>query len=102
MQQPQQSSSSSSNKERDLLKKKKEKTETRCGHCDGCRSRALGKKGKCEKRMGTNQQKKKDKKIKDGRLKYDEEFDSCSGISCFNFQEAKTFYDSRDFHQSSS
>jgi hypothetical protein len=60
---------SSSTKDRDLVKKNKEKNEARCGHCDGCRSRAMGKKGKCEKRKGSNQQKSKEKKIKDGRVK---------------------------------
>lgn len=65
-----QPSSSTSSKEKDLLKKKKEKNETRCGHCDGCRSRAMGKKGKCEKRLSSyQQQKKKEKKIKEGRVK---------------------------------
>lgn len=64
---PQPSFAPASNKEKDSLKKK-EKCETRCGHCDGCRSRAMGKKGKCEKRLN-HQQKKKEKKIKEGRIK---------------------------------
>lgn len=64
-----QPSSSSTSKEKDLLKKKKDKSETRCGHCEGCRSRAMGKKGKCEKRLSSYQQKKKEKKIKEGRVK---------------------------------
>lgn len=59
----------SAKKDKDLPKKKKDKCETRCGHCDGCRSRAMGKKGKCEKRLSSYQQKKKDKKIKEGRVK---------------------------------
>jgi COMPASS component SPP1 len=65
-QQPQQSTSS---KDKEMLKKKKDKSETRCGNCDGCRSRAMGKKGKCEKRLSSYQLKKKEKKIKEGRLK---------------------------------
>lgn len=52
-----------------MLKKKKDKSETRCGNCDGCRSRAMGKKGKCEKRTSSYQIKKKEKKIKEGRIK---------------------------------
>lgn len=67
-QQPQQPTTSSS-KDKDLPKKKKDKSETRCGNCDGCRSRALGKKGKCEKRLSSYQLKKKEKKIKEGRVK---------------------------------
>lgn len=59
----------SSSKDKDSLKKKKDKSETRCGHCDGCRSRAMGKKGKCEKRLSSYQLKKKEKKIKEGRVK---------------------------------
>ena len=55
-------------KDKDLLKKKKDRCEARCGFCDGCRSRAMGKKGKCEKRLNY-QQKKKEKKIKEGRIK---------------------------------
>lgn len=66
-QQPQQSSSAY--KDKDVLKKKKDKSEARCGHCDGCRSRAAGKKGKCEKRLSSYQLKKKEKKIKEGRVK---------------------------------
>lgn len=62
-------SSSLSSKDKDSLKKKKEKGESRCGHCDGCRSRAMGKKGKCEKRLSSYQIKKKEKKIKEGRVK---------------------------------
>lgn len=49
------------------MKKKKDKN-ARCGHCEGCRSRAMGKKGKCEKRLNS-QQKKKDKKLKEGKIK---------------------------------
>lgn len=60
---------STSTKDKDLLKKKKDKSETRCGHCEGCRSRAMGKKGKCEKRLSAYQQKKKDKKTKEIRIK---------------------------------
>lgn len=60
----------SSSKDKDVLKKKKDKSETRCGNCDGCRSRAMGKKGKCEKRQSSYQiMKKKEKKIKEGKIK---------------------------------
>ena len=58
---------SSSSKEKEANKKKK--SEARCGNCDGCRSRAMGKKGKCEKRLSAYQVKKKEKKIKEGRIK---------------------------------
>lgn len=67
----QQPSSTSNGKDKELLKKKKDKSESRCGNCDGCRSRAMGKKGKCEKRLSLYQQKKKEKKLKEGRLKWD-------------------------------
>jgi COMPASS component SPP1 len=50
---------------KDVLKKKKYK-DVRCGHCDGCRSKMMGKKGKCEKR---NKKIQKEQKIKDGRVK---------------------------------
>lgn len=66
--QPHHQPSSSSNKDKDMLKKKKDK-DVRCGNCEGCRSRAMGKKGKCEKRMSSYQLKKKEKKIKEGRIK---------------------------------
>jgi hypothetical protein len=62
----QQSSQQSSNKEKEVLKKKKDK-DARCGHCDGCRSKMMGKKGKCEKR--SSKKIKHDKKIKEGRVK---------------------------------
>lgn len=61
--------SSSKDKDKDNVKKKKDKSESRCGNCEGCRSRAIGKKGKCEKRSSSSQLKKKDKKIKDGKIK---------------------------------
>ncbi|KAG5682963.1 hypothetical protein PVAND_012279 [Polypedilum vanderplanki] len=66
--QPSSSSQQSTSKSLEPLKKKKDK-DARCGNCNGCRSRILGKKGKCEKRSSSSQLKKKDKKIKDGRPK---------------------------------
>lgn len=62
--QPAPSSGSSS---KDVIKKKKDK-DARCGNCDGCRSKMMGKKGKCEKRSSLKKNF-KDKKEKEGRIK---------------------------------
>lgn len=62
----QQSSSHQSSSSKEVLKKKKDK-DARCGNCDGCRSKMMGKKGKCEKR--SSKKIKNDKKIKDHRIK---------------------------------
>lgn len=50
---------------------KKKNKDSRCGNCEGCRSRMMGKKGKCVKRSSSSSSlmKKKDKKIKEGRIK---------------------------------
>ncbi|XP_070502555.1 CXXC-type zinc finger protein 1-like [Chironomus tepperi] len=65
----QQSTSQNVTQSADNLKKKKDK-DARCGNCEGCRSKMMGKKGKCEKRLSSYQlSKKKDKKIKEGRIK---------------------------------
>lgn len=64
---PQSAQSGSSSKEG--IKKKKDK-DVRCGHCEGCRSKMMGKKGKCEKRSSSKKDKSiKDKKDKEGRVK---------------------------------
>lgn len=55
-------------KEKDAATKNKKDKDNRCGQCDGCRSRAMGKKGKCEKRLSL-QQRKKEKKVKEGKVK---------------------------------
>lgn len=52
---------------KEMIKKKKDK-DARCGHCDGCRSKIMGKKGKCEKRSSSKKIL-KDKKDKEGRVK---------------------------------
>lgn len=59
-QQPGQSTTSN----KDVIKKKKDK-DARCGHCDGCRSKLMGKKGKCEKRSSSKKIHLKDKKEKE-------------------------------------
>lgn len=51
---------------KDIIKKKKDK-DSRCGNCDGCRSKMMGKKGKCEKR--SSKKIKRNEKNKDTRVK---------------------------------
>jgi hypothetical protein len=63
---PQSAQKESTSKE--VIKKKKDK-DARCGHCDGCRSKMMGKKGKCEKRSSSKKNIKEKLKEKEGRVK---------------------------------